>query len=58
MVEGGTDITIINNVVSGEKVAGIKLHNSNNNNIKENTIKNAYDGLILENAENNNITDI
>lgn len=55
MVEGGTNITILNNVVSGGKVAGIKIHNSDNNNIKDNTIKNAYDGLILENTKNNNV---
>lgn len=55
MVEGGTDISILNNVVSGGEKAGINLHNANNNNIKDNTIKNAYDGVILENAQNNNI---
>ena len=55
MVEGGTDISILNNVILGGKKAGIELHNSNNNNIKYNTVKNAYDGLILENAKNNNI---
>lgn len=49
-VEGGTDITIANNNISGGKSAGIYLNNSENLIVRNNTVKNSKDGIYLNNV--------
>ena len=49
-VEGGSDITIANNTVSGGKSAGIYLNNSKNSIVKNNNIKNSNDGIYINNV--------
>ena len=56
MVEGGDEISIINNTISGGKKGGILLRDSKYNVIDKNTITKAYDGIVLENVNRTKIS--
>lgn len=56
MVEGGDEISIINNTISGGKKGGILLRDSKYNVIDKNTITKAYDGIVLDNVNRTKIS--
>ena len=56
IVEGGSSISIIGNTISHGKKAGILLNNSKYLTVKENIIKDNYDGIYLNNLNRSNFT--
>jgi len=56
IVEGASNISIVNNTISNGKKAGIYINNSKYNTIKNNTIKNlANDGIYISNTNRSSI---
>ena len=55
MVNGGNNITVRDNNISGGKKAGIFLNGSSNSLIYGNKISKGYDGLVLSNVNRTNI---
>ena len=49
IVEGGSDVSIIGNTISGGEKAGLLLNNSKYLTVKDNVIKSNYDGIYLNN---------
>lgn len=56
VVEGVSNVNILNNTISGGKKAGIYLNNSKYINVNGNIVKNAYDGISLNNVNRSNLT--
>ena len=56
LVDGGNEITIIDNNISGGSKGGILLKNSKSNLIKNNNITKAYNGIVLNDVNKTEIS--